>query len=116
MLKHTIVAALFSALSIAGANAASRDNAPDQSMKPALAQALDQVGAEFTRHNREHRMMEIQRNMDRQQRGGRGYGRGYGPRPGYGPAPGYGARRGYYNGDAGIPATAGPPRGYAPRY
>jgi hypothetical protein len=51
------------------------------------AAALDKVEATYVRHNREHRMWEIQRNMERQQRYGRhhrGYDRGYG----------YGHRRG----------------------
>lgn len=107
MLKHTLVAVLFGALSIAGASAASRDNAPAQVVEPALAQALDRVDAEFTRHNRQHRMMEIQRSMERQQRGNRGYGH----RRGYAPAPAYGHRRGY-----GTPGYGGRPRGYGPRY
>jgi len=54
------------------------------------AAALDQVEASFTRHTREHRMWEIQRNTEMQQRyGGRGYGydRGYGYGRGYGPPP-----------------------------
>jgi hypothetical protein len=45
------------------------------------AAALDKVEATYVRHNREHRMWEIQRNLERQQRYGyrdRGYGRGYG--------------------------------------
>ena len=63
-----------------------------QNVAPALAGALDRVDAEYARHNRDHRMAEIQWNIDRQRYGGRGYG----------PPPGYGYGRGYY----------GPPRGY----
>jgi len=45
------------------------------------AAALDKVEATYVRHNREHRMWEIQRNVERQQRYGhrdRGYDRGHG--------------------------------------
>lgn len=43
------------------------------------AAALDKVEAGYVRHTREHRMMEIQRNVDRQQRRDyrHGYGRGH---------------------------------------
>jgi Ni/Co efflux regulator RcnB len=67
------------------------------------AVALDQVEASFTRHTREHRMWEIQRNTERQQRYGRrggGYDRGYGYRRGYGPPPharAYGRRDRFYD-------------------
>ncbi len=52
------------------------------------AAGLDKLEATYVRHNREHRMWEIQRNMEMQQRyghRGRGYDRGYdrGPRYGY---------------------------------
>lgn len=83
----------------AGAQAASQD------VDPAIAAALDTAGVAFTRHNREHRMWEIQRNMERQQRGRGGYGPGYGPRRGYGGRPGYGYRGGYQ----GTPGWAGRP-------
>lgn len=70
------------------------------------AAALDKLPAEYTRHTREHRHWEIQRNMERQHRRdyyrhGRGYDRGYGY--GYrhrGPpphAPAYGYRRHHYD-------------------
>lgn len=69
------------------------------------ADALDRLPAEYTRHNREHRHWEIQRNMERQQRHGydrhgRGYDRGYGygRRHGGPPpwAPAHGYRRNHY--------------------
>ena len=71
------------------------------------ASRLDQLEATYVRHNREHRMWEIQRNMERQQRHGydrrgrgydRGYGYGYGRRYGGPPphAPAYGYRRHHY--------------------
>ncbi|WP_332700097.1 hypothetical protein [Bosea sp. (in: a-proteobacteria)] len=57
------------------------------------AAGLDQLEATYVRHDREHRMWEIQRNVERQQRYGyrdRGYDRGYGRGHGYG----YGRRHG----------------------
>jgi hypothetical protein len=70
-----------------GAQAASQD------VDMALSTQLDRAELQFTRHNREHRMWEIQRNMERQQRAQRrqNYGppRGNYGRPGYG-RPGYG--------------------------
>lgn len=70
------------------------------------AEALDRLPAEYTRHTREHREWEIQRNMERQHRRdsyrhhGRGYDRGYGygRRHGGPPphAPAHGYRRNYY--------------------
>lgn len=69
------------------------------------AQALDKLPAEYTRHTREHRHWEIQRNMEWQHRRGydrhgRGYDRsyGYGHRYGGPPprAPAYGYRRHHY--------------------
>jgi hypothetical protein len=63
------------------------------------AAALDKVEATYVRHNREHRMWEIQRNMERQQRWERHhrYRDGYGYRNrGYDRGYGYGyGRRGY---------------------
>lgn len=69
------------------------------------ADALDRLPAEYTRHNREHRMWEIERNMERQDRYGRhrygrdydrgyGYGRRHGGPPPWAPAHGY--RRHHY--------------------
>lgn len=64
--------------------------------------ALDKVEATYARHTREHRMWEIQRNMEMQERYGRrgyrhrgyddgyGYGRRYGGPPPWAPA--YGRR------------------------
>lgn len=60
------------------------------------AAALDKVEATYVRHNREHRMWEIQRNMERQQRYERrhryrddyGYGRHRGGPPPWAPAHG----------------------------
>ena len=64
------------------------------------AAALDKVEASYARHTREHRMWEIQRNLERQNRYGRphrGYDdRGYGYRRHHGGpppwAPAYGRR------------------------
>ena len=47
------------------------------------ASRLDKLEATYVRHNREHRMWEIQRNLEWQQRA-RGRHQGYGPRQGYG--------------------------------
>lgn len=56
--------------------------------------ALDKTEAAYARHTREHRMWEIQRNMEMQSRYGRGYyGRGY-PHRGYMYEYGYGRRYG----------------------
>ena len=64
------------------------------------AEALDRLPAEYTRHTREHRMWEIQRNMERQQRHGydrrgRGYDRGYGYGRRYGGPPPHAPAHGY---------------------
>jgi hypothetical protein len=66
------------------------------------SRALDGVEASYTRHNREHRMWEIQRTQEMQHRRGyrdgysrdRGYGYGYGRRHGGPPpwAPAHGRR------------------------
>ena len=68
------------------------------------AEALDQLSADYVRHYREHRMWEIQRNMERQERWERrGYGRGHGYSYGHrygGPPPharAYGYRRHQYD-------------------
>ncbi|MCV9940174.1 hypothetical protein OIU35_27780 [Boseaceae bacterium BT-24-1] len=55
------------------------------------AAALDKVEASYTRHTREHRHWEIQRNLERQNRYG-GYHRGY--HRGYDRGYGYGRHRG----------------------
>ncbi|MGO4173025.1 hypothetical protein [Bosea sp. TAF32] len=69
------------------------------------AEALNRLPAEYTRHTREHREWEIQRNMERHHRRdsyrhGRGYDRGhhYGRRYGGPPphAPAHGYRRNHY--------------------
>lgn len=73
--------------------------APDRSA-PVRIEELDQLPAAYARHNREHRMWEIQRNMERQDRYERrhryrdGYGYGYGRRHGGPPpwAPAHGRR------------------------
>ena len=63
------------------------------------ASALDKVEVTYTRHNREHRMWEIQRTQEMQARRGyrhhdRGYDRGYGRHRGGPPpwAPAHGRR------------------------
>ena len=62
---------------------------------PVQAEALDKLDVEFMRHNREHRMAEIQFNLQRQQRNrGRGDGYGYGRGDGRGDSYGRGRGRG----------------------
>lgn len=68
------------------------------------SEALDALPVEYTRHNREHRMAEIQWNLGgqryyRRDRYGDGYGSGYGRRYGGPPpwAPAHGYRRHYYD-------------------
>lgn len=59
------------------------------------ASALDQLEATYVRHNREHRMWEIERNLERRDYyRHRGYGYGYGRRHGGPPpwAPAHGRR------------------------
>ncbi|MGW9331259.1 hypothetical protein [Bosea sp. NPDC055594] len=55
---------------------------PDRSA-PVRIEELNQLPAAYARHNREHRMWEIQRNLELQQRA-QGRHQGYGPRRGYG--------------------------------
>ncbi|CAN7231743.1 hypothetical protein LJR090_001002 [Bosea sp. LjRoot90] len=107
MRKRTFIAALIGGLALSAPAWASpaRETAP--AGEAAIARALDGLDVAFARHTREHRMMEIQRNLDRQNRGrgygGRGYDRGdgYGRGRGYGPSPGYDNRRGYGGGYGG---------------
>lgn len=84
--------------------AASPAGAAPQSLPK--TEMLDRLPAEFTRHTREHRHWEIQRNMERQHRRdyyrhGRGYDRGYGYHrrhggpPPWAPAHGYRRHHGY---------------------
>lgn len=66
------------------------------------AHGLDSVEVAFSRHNREHRMWEIQRSQEMQRRGGyghrgHGYGRGYGGPPPHARAYGRRDRDRYYN-------------------
>lgn len=68
------------------------------------ASALDQVEVTYSRHNREHRMWEIQRTQEMQRRHGYGhrdrgygYGRGYGGPPPHARAYGRRDRDRYYN-------------------
>ena len=96
MRKLLIAAGLaLATLAAAPANAAAPRIIPE-------AQTLDRLPVEYARHTREHRMWEIQRNMERQQRRDHyRHGRGYDRRPGYGPrhggpppwAPAHGYRR-----------------------
>lgn len=94
-----LIASLIAGLTVAGTGLSSGALAAQAQSAPVRVEALDRIPVEFTRHNREHRMWEIQRNMERQQRAGRrdyGYGhrRGYGYDRGYGygRGPGYGGR------------------------
>lgn len=50
------------------------------------AKGLDTLEVTYTRHNREHRMWEIQRTQEMQRRGGYGH-RGYGYGRHHGPPP-----------------------------
>ena len=98
MIKRTFIALALGGLVAAGASMMPQAAVAQNDLAPALEGALDRVDAEYTRHNREHRMAEIQWNVDRQRYYGR---RGYGPPRGYG----YGYGHGY-----------GPPRGYGYGY
>jgi len=96
MLNRTFIAAVIGGLAWSGAVAAApaRDAAPPSEAE--IARALDGLDATFARHTREHRMWEIQRNLERQNRYGRGgYGRGYGYGRGDGYGRGYGRGYGY---------------------
>ncbi len=115
MRKRTFVAALIGSLALSAPSWASpaRESAPAGEV--AIARALDGLDVAFTRHTREHRMMEIQRNLDRQNRGrGYGYGRGYGD--GYGYGRGYGRGNGYRGDGYGRGRGYGPPPGYGGGY
>ncbi|WP_332685179.1 hypothetical protein [Bosea sp. (in: a-proteobacteria)] len=95
-----LIAGLLAGLTVTGAGLSSGALAAEKQSAPIRIEALDKIPVEFTRHNREHRMWEIQRNMERQQRArgrDRSYGhrRGYDYRRGYDRGPGYGHRRGY---------------------
>jgi len=85
-MRRTVMAGLLGALALAALAAAPPAQAAE-ALDPVRAEQLDGVAADYARHTREHRIWEIQRNVDRQRRGGYGYGRGYGR--GYGPPPGY---------------------------
>ena len=106
MRKRIITGLLAGGLALAGIIGLSGGaQAASGNLDPDVAAALDTAGVAFTRHNREHRMWEIQRNMNRQQYGRRGYAPGYGHRRGYVGRPGYGYRGGYQ----GTPGWAGRP-------
>lgn len=95
MRKRTFIAAMIGGLACAGAAWASPAHANALGGEAALARALDGLDVTFTRHTREHRMWEIQRNLERQNRGrGYGYGRGYDGGYGRGYDRGYGYGRG----------------------
>lgn len=104
-MRHRIIIGLVAGgLALAGTlGLTGTAQAAGQTVDPAIANGLDRAELEFTRHNREHRMWEIQRNMERQQRAARrnhyGPPRGHYGRPGYGYGrPGYGYGRGGYGG------------------
>jgi hypothetical protein len=115
MRKRIITGLLAGGLALAGAIGLSGGaQAASGDLDPAVAAALDSAGVAFARHNREHRMWEIQRNMNRQHYGRRGYAPAYGYRRGYAPGYGYGrgyARPGYGYGGGyqGTPGWAGRP-------
>lgn len=102
MLKRGFLAIAIAGMTLAGAGMAHSTEVRNGDLPPAIAKTLDTVGAEFARHTREHRLMEVERNMDRQQYRDRRYGRGRGYDRGYdrggrdyGYRRGYGAPRGY---------------------
>lgn len=102
MRKRTFIAALIGGLALSAPAWASPARETGPVDEAAIARALDGLDVAFTRHTREHRMWEIQRNLERQNRGrgygyGRGYDRGYGYGRGrdYGPPPGRGYGGGY---------------------
>lgn len=102
MRKRTFIAALIGGLALSAPVWASPARETGPVDEGAIARALDGLDVAFTRHTREHRMWEIQRNLDRQNLGrgygyGRGYDRGYGYGRGrdYGPPPGRGYGGGY---------------------
>jgi len=91
-------------LMAAGLGLAAMAATPAGAASPSLpkAEILDRLPADYVRHNREHRLQEIEWNMARQQRGrhhGYGRGPGYGYRYGGPPphAPAYGYRRHHYD-------------------
>jgi Ni/Co efflux regulator RcnB len=92
-MRHVLIAAAI-ALGAAATPAAAIEAFP-------AASALDRAEAAYARHNREHRMWEIQRTQEMQARrrsyrdDGYGYRRG-GPPP-YAPAYGRRYRDGYYD-------------------
>jgi hypothetical protein len=109
-MRRHLIALAAAAVMATGAGIASVGEAGAETLDRAASQALGAAEAEFMRHTREHRMWEIQRNLERQQRGGgggyrdRGYDRprdydrprGYGRRDdGYGRR-GYDRPRRYY--------------------
>ncbi|AZO77438.1 MULTISPECIES: hypothetical protein [unclassified Bosea (in: a-proteobacteria)] len=99
MRKRTFIAVMIGALALSGPLLASPAHESAPAGEAAIARALDGLDVAFTRHTREHRMWEIQRNLERQNRGrgygGRGYDRDYGYGRGRGYDRGYGNRRGY---------------------
>ncbi|MCV9935309.1 hypothetical protein OIU35_02930 [Boseaceae bacterium BT-24-1] len=103
MRKPTLIAIVIGGLAWSGAAWASPIHEAGPAGEAEIARALDGLDVAFTRHTREHRMMEIQRNLDRQNRGrgygygGRGYDRGYGYGRGRGYDRGYGYGRGRGN-------------------
>jgi hypothetical protein len=115
MRKRTFIAVVIAGLASSGAAWASPAHETGGAGDAAIARALDGLDVAFARHTREHRMWEIQRNLEWQNRGrgygyGRGYNRdyGYGRGRGYGPPPGYGYRRGYGYGGRGYVGGGSP--------
>jgi hypothetical protein len=98
--NRTFILSLLGGLAVIGVGLASPANAAEPGGEEKLARALAGLDVAYARHTREHRMAEIQWNLERQnrmrryQRDDYRYGRGRG----YGPPPGYGYRRGYGGG------------------
>jgi hypothetical protein len=99
MRKFLTLAALGIGLSMAAPAMAAEE------LPASMAQRLDKQATEYTWSAAAERRHMIMRDVERQQRYGRGGGYGSGPRHGYGPGYGYGPRRGY-----------GPPPGYYRRH
>lgn len=98
MRNRSFIAVMIGGLALSAPAWASPAHESAPASEAEIARALDGLDVAFMRHTREHRMWEIQRNLERQNRGrgygygGRGYDRGYGygRGRGYGPPPGRG--------------------------
>ena len=94
-MKPTLIAAMVGGMTVAGFGLVPAAQASFDAVPALTADALDRLPVALSRHTREHRMQEIEYNLERQDRRVR---RGYGPPPGYGERRGYGDDRGYDRG------------------